>query len=201
MNAKPMTVTAEQAKSESRKKGKAFCKVCFDAGKEYTSHYLKSAPGPDGKLVCPTLLNQACLTCGQKGHTSSYCKKVDKRPNKPDDEDKDKRRSRRRPAPEFADALHEEQAQEQAQEQFVQSQTKRVPSYNPRNNSYGALHSEESNPEPHAQSIESRPFTMAERLKAKLSMQPQAHVQQSQLQKPKLPVAPKSQFWWQDEDD
>ena len=67
----------QQSQSQPpRKKGTPFCKVCFDAGKsdkEYTSHYLRSAPGPDGKLVCPTLLNQSCLTCGQRGHTSSYC--------------------------------------------------------------------------------------------------------------------------------
>ena len=70
------TITAEQAKNASREKKKPFCKVCFDAGKSeqlYTSHYLKSSPGPDGKVICQTLLNQVCLTCGQKGHTSSYC--------------------------------------------------------------------------------------------------------------------------------
>jgi hypothetical protein len=66
----------EEAKQSAHKKGKPFCKVCFDAGKpesSYTSHYVKSAPGPTGKLVCPTLLNQSCLTCGHTGHTSGYC--------------------------------------------------------------------------------------------------------------------------------
>lgn len=55
-----------------------FCKVCKDAGcseRDYTSHFVKDRPGPNGKVVCPTLLNQACLTCGNKGHTSSYCPK------------------------------------------------------------------------------------------------------------------------------
>jgi hypothetical protein len=50
--------------------------VCRDAGKsekEYTSHYVKDQPGPDGKVVCPTLLNQACRICHKTGHTSSYC--------------------------------------------------------------------------------------------------------------------------------
>ena len=64
--------SSSEAKEAARKTGKPFCKVCFDAGKpasEYTSHYLKSYD----KLVCPTLLNQACLNCGQRGHTSSYC--------------------------------------------------------------------------------------------------------------------------------
>jgi hypothetical protein len=34
---------------------------------------VKDQPGPDGKVVCPTLLNQACRICGKTGHTSSYC--------------------------------------------------------------------------------------------------------------------------------
>ena len=53
-----------------------FCKVCHDAGKsekEYTSHFVKDQSGPDGKVVCPTLLNQACRICHKTGHTSSYC--------------------------------------------------------------------------------------------------------------------------------
>ena len=53
-----------------------YCKVCRDAGKsekEYTSHFVKDQPGPDGKVVCPTLLNQACRICHKTGHTSSYC--------------------------------------------------------------------------------------------------------------------------------
>jgi hypothetical protein len=56
---------------------KPFCKVCKDAGcsePEYTSHFVKDQPGPNGKVVCPTLLNQSCRICGEKGHTSSYCK-------------------------------------------------------------------------------------------------------------------------------
>jgi hypothetical protein len=53
-----------------------FCKVCYDAGLpvvDYTDHYVKDQPGPTGKVVCPTLLAQKCLTCGVAGHTSSYC--------------------------------------------------------------------------------------------------------------------------------
>ena len=206
-----LTMTAEQAKDASRKRGKPFCKVCFDAGKteaEYTSHYLKSAPGPDGKLVCPTLLNQACLTCGEKGHTSSYCKKQQERTKQQEqDNQQDKRRSRRRAAHEFMD---EAPPQPQPQSE-VELQSKKVPSYNPRNNSYGALHSEEpepqtqTQPEPQTQTqTQTKPLTMAERLKAKMQ-QAQAQ-QQAQAppppQKPKLPDLPsKSQFWWQDEDD
>lgn len=53
-----------------------YCKVCRDAGrpeKEYTSHFVKDQPGPNGKVVCPTLLNQACRICHQTGHTATYC--------------------------------------------------------------------------------------------------------------------------------
>ena len=55
---------------------KPYCKVCHDAGKsekEYTSHYVKSAPGPEGKVVCPTLLSQSCGYCGSSGHTPKFC--------------------------------------------------------------------------------------------------------------------------------
>ena len=55
---------------------KPFCKVCHDAGKtekEYTSHFVKSEPGPNGKVVCPTLLNQVCRYCDNPGHTAGYC--------------------------------------------------------------------------------------------------------------------------------
>jgi hypothetical protein len=53
-----------------------FCKVCYDAGlptEEFTSHFVKDHPGPNGRVVCPTLLAQKCLVCGVPGHTSSYC--------------------------------------------------------------------------------------------------------------------------------
>ena len=56
--------------------GTPFCKVCYDAGlpvADYTSHYVKDQPGPDGKVVCPTLLAQKCLNCGVPGHTTNYC--------------------------------------------------------------------------------------------------------------------------------
>jgi hypothetical protein len=62
---------ANEAREASRKKGKPFCKVCFDAGKDdYMTHYVKSL---DGGLTCPTLRNQSCMRCGRTGHTSSYC--------------------------------------------------------------------------------------------------------------------------------
>ena len=63
-----------------------YCKVCYDAGcsrTEYTSHYVKDQPGRDGKVVCPTLLNQACRICGNNGHTSSYCSQYRARREQP----------------------------------------------------------------------------------------------------------------------
>jgi len=56
---------------------KPFCKVCCDAGKpeaEYTSHWVKSKPGDDGVVVCPTLLKQCCGYCDGLGHTPAFCK-------------------------------------------------------------------------------------------------------------------------------
>jgi hypothetical protein len=55
---------------------KKFCKVCQDAGKsesEYTSHFVRDSPGPNGKVICPTLLSQKCRGCGVNGHTYKYC--------------------------------------------------------------------------------------------------------------------------------
>ena len=129
--------SSDQAKEAARKKGKPFCKVCFDAKKsesEYMSHYLKSAPGPGGKVVCPTLLNQSCLTCGQRGHTSSYCDK--RTPSEP---------------------------------------------------------SEPSKPsEPYKQIPNTMTMTVAEKKPMPKNVPP--------LLKPEFPsIAPKSQFWWQDE--
>ena len=56
-----------------------YCKVCYDAGKtkqEYTSHYVKDKPGPDGKVVCPYLLSLTCRYCHKAGHTPNHCPEV-----------------------------------------------------------------------------------------------------------------------------
>ena len=58
---------------------KPFCKVCFDAGKSetlYTNHFVKSNPGPNGNVVCPTLLSMKCSYCKENGHTVKYCMKA-----------------------------------------------------------------------------------------------------------------------------
>jgi len=74
---------------------KPFCKVCYDAGlpvADYTDHFVKDQPGPDGKVVCPTLLAQKCLKCGVAGHTSSYCPQEARLERERKERDRDARR-------------------------------------------------------------------------------------------------------------
>lgn len=61
---------------QGARKATTYCKVCHDAGRplsEYTSHFVKDKKGPDGKVVCPLLLNQECRYCHEKGHTPKEC--------------------------------------------------------------------------------------------------------------------------------
>jgi len=56
---------------------KKFCGVCKDAGKsksEYTSHFIKSTPGPNGIVVCPTIIQNKCGKCNKYGHFTGHCK-------------------------------------------------------------------------------------------------------------------------------
>ena len=72
----------KQQGGNRRPQKKTFCKVCFDAGKteqEYTSHFLKDRPGPNGKVVCPTLLATECRYCHEHGHFKSHCPVLDER--------------------------------------------------------------------------------------------------------------------------
>lgn len=67
--------------SNSSELKKKFCKVCQDAGKsekEYTNHYVRSTPGPNGVVVCPTLLSQECRYCYGRGHTVKFCTVLEK---------------------------------------------------------------------------------------------------------------------------
>jgi hypothetical protein len=69
-------MSARNTSKITNKGPKPFCKVCQDAGKsesEYTNHFVRSEPGPNGKVVCPTLLAQECRYCFQQGHTAGYC--------------------------------------------------------------------------------------------------------------------------------
>lgn len=63
----------------NNKSVKKYCKVCHDAGKpesEYTSHYVRSIPGSNGIITCPTLLQTECRYCFQAGHTAKFCPKL-----------------------------------------------------------------------------------------------------------------------------
>lgn len=214
----PQKPEANDAKDAARKKGKPFCKVCFDAGKpesEYTSHYLKSSPGPTGKLVCPTLLNQSCLTCGNRGHTSSYC---------------DQAKARVKPAINVLStgASIGAEAELKLIASTFRSKSNQFPPlkpkaednqdplchvYNPKSNPFGALsvkqpqtHKKTSFQPPTTQHPpEEKPMTMAERLKNPTPKAPAptaAKPDVPALTKPKFAdLPPKSQFWWQDEDD
>ena len=52
---------------------KPFCKVCFDAGKTDTAHFVRKTPDPKSPVVCPTLLALQCRYCDHAGHTVKYC--------------------------------------------------------------------------------------------------------------------------------
>ena len=81
-----MSKSSNTTTSAITKTATPFCKVCRDAGRpesEYTSHYVKDQPGYKGKVVCPTLLNQACRICNKTGHTSSYCDQYRSRREEP----------------------------------------------------------------------------------------------------------------------
>ena len=65
-------------------KNKPFCKVCFDAGKADTAHFIRKTPDPKSQVTCPTLLALECRYCFQHGHTVKYCTVLQKQ-----DKDKD----------------------------------------------------------------------------------------------------------------
>ena len=52
---------------------KPFCKVCADAGKTDTAHFVRATPDPKSNVVCPTLLALECRYCFKNGHTVKYC--------------------------------------------------------------------------------------------------------------------------------
>jgi hypothetical protein len=70
-------------------KPKPFCKVCADAGKTDTAHFVRSSPDPKSQVLCPTLLALECRYCSQTGHTVKYCALLKKN-------NKDKEREQRR---------------------------------------------------------------------------------------------------------
>ena len=55
---------------------KPFCKVCKDFGKHesvFTSHFVRQTTHPNSPVTCPTILNNVCQYCGEKGHFVSSC--------------------------------------------------------------------------------------------------------------------------------
>ena len=75
--------------NQNNNKPKPFCKVCFDAGKNDTAHFVRSSPDPKSQVLCPTLLALECRYCAQTGHTVKYCALLKKN-------NKDKEREHRR---------------------------------------------------------------------------------------------------------
>ena len=73
---KVIKMSSKNYANNNKQVNKPFCKVCHDAGKPesvYTSHFVRSAPGPNGKVTCPTLLSLQCRYCYQSGHTVKFC--------------------------------------------------------------------------------------------------------------------------------
>lgn len=75
--------------NQTNNKPKPFCKVCADAGKTDTAHFVRSSPDPKSQVLCPTLLALECRYCAQTGHTVKYCALLKKN-------NKDKEREQRR---------------------------------------------------------------------------------------------------------
>ena len=78
---------ATPVRDEQQTVRQPFCTVCRHAGRsesEYTSHFVKDQPGPNGIVVCPLLLRQKCRYCKELGHTPKQCPKLLKRKAKAD---------------------------------------------------------------------------------------------------------------------
>ena len=109
-----------------------FCKVCFDAGlsvADYTDHFVKDQPGPNGKVICRTLLNQACRICQRTGHTSSYCPQYRRR-------EEPRREEPRREEPRREDRYREDRYREEPrredryrEERYIEREPRREDRY------------------------------------------------------------------------
>jgi hypothetical protein len=165
------------------------------------SHYVKSAPGPNGKVACPTLLNQACLNCGQPGHTIGYCVEPKKSHQHPSKSNQHPPKSNLRNPPKSNPPMQAADFPSLTQEPIHGHV------YNPKSNAFGALSQKQpkqpKQPKQSPQQLdqqleaEAKPMTMAERLK-----NPPAPVAVAKPVAFKIKFAdmpPKSQFWWQDE--
>ena len=109
----------------------SFCKVCRDAGRpesEYTSHFVKDQPGPNGKVVCPMLLNQACRICENPGHTSSYCPQYRSRREEPRREEprrEERYIEREQPRRDYREERYIEREQPRREERYIEREQPR----------------------------------------------------------------------------
>jgi hypothetical protein len=109
-----------------------FCKVCFDAGlpvADYTDHFVKDQPGPNGKVICRTLLNQACRICQRTGHTSSYCPQYRRREEPRREEPR--REEPRREEPRREDRYREDRYREEPrrEDRYIEREPRREDRY------------------------------------------------------------------------
>ena len=94
----PAFATNNNTRSNKRvEKRTPYCDVCYRKGlpkESYESHYPRSRPGPDGVIVCPTILASRCSYCGQNGHWANekYCQAL--RQDNLEREQRDKARRR-----------------------------------------------------------------------------------------------------------
>ena len=73
---KTETETKTMSQFTKTLKNSAWCTVCKAAGRpksEYTSHFVKDKPGPEGVVVCKYLLSMTCRYCKKPGHTPKHC--------------------------------------------------------------------------------------------------------------------------------
>ena len=177
----------QPAKEAAHKKGKPFCKVCFDAGKqeqEYTSHCVKT----DGVVTCTTLLSQSCRNCGQPGHTRGYCKTIVLAETELRFKSKSNSKSKWDDFPEPTEPTTNTEP----------TNVYEPTHYNPKSNAFGSLSQKQSpkqSPKQSNEKSQTKPMTMAERLK---NPTPEVKTVYKSIQI-KINMPPKSQFWWQDE--
>ena len=75
----PAFATTANNNKKNVEKRTPYCDVCYKKGlpkSSYESHYPRSRPGPDGVIVCPTILATRCSYCGENGHWANekYCR-------------------------------------------------------------------------------------------------------------------------------
>ena len=85
---------------------KPFCKVCADAGKTDTAHYVRATPDPNSAVVCPTLKALECRYCFKNGHTVKYCTVLKQNNKDRDRQERQYRQERRVIAPVPAPVVH-----------------------------------------------------------------------------------------------